>query len=181
MIGPVRTFFAARWGLLLKVVLVLVLQFVAWSRLRTALHAPQTPDAAPASLHAIGPLLQGLTALLVSVVIVARDLAPWLAAPLSALIDSIYLGSERNLRPPLDYRLAEFYVRHGRTDDALEEYARLIGHHPRDLRSYRDAIGYALAQGRSDLARRWFRKARWRLGDPQGLGELSHLLRNDRK
>ena len=175
MIGPVRNFLAGRWRVILTFALAIALQVFAWSRLRAAMHHDALPStAADAPMHALAPLLQGLAALLISVFLIARDLAPFVAAPFSALIDSVYLGSGK-MRPPLDYRLADFYVRRGRTEDALAEYSRLIGNHPRDFRSYRDGIDYAMAQNRRDLARKWFRKARWRLGAAQ-LQELAQLL-----
>ena len=118
----------------------------------------------------------GAAALIASAVCFAPNLATWAAAPFVRLIDEIYLGGGEKVVPPVEYKLARMYAGQGRAQEALDEYLRIVIHHPREADAYREAIPVAIKAGDRRLARWLYRRARWRVPDRALRAELRSLL-----
>ncbi len=67
--------------------------------------------------------LFGMAALIAAVVVIAPAVIPWAATPLLRLLDSVYLPRNWD-PPPLDYKLARFYRRRERLDEAVRDTKR---------------------------------------------------------
>lgn len=75
------------------------------------------------------------------VAIGALLLMPELTRPVTWMIDAL-MGTQpgRGERPPIDLRLARFYVANERLDEALEEYARVMKWHPGISEPYEETM-----------------------------------------
>ena len=69
--------------------------------------------------------LAALACLIVTAVLVARPLVAVIVYP----VGNLFWPDERGVPPPL-HKLAEWHLRHGRVDDAVREYEKMIKYHP---------------------------------------------------
>ncbi len=112
------------------------------------------------------------------VILISPDLATWAASPLLRWIDSIYLCGDVEGRPPLDYRLADYYRTTGQYGEAIDYYREITHHYPKEAK----ALGwlyYLLAFRTKELraAKGVLRKARWRLRGRDGWEEFKTVVR----
>ena len=112
------------------------------------------------------------------VILLSPDLAAWAASPLLRWIDSIYLCGDVEGRPPLDYRLADYYRTTGQVGEAIGYYREIARHYPAEAK----ALGwlyYLLAFRTKELraAKRVLRKARRHLRGRDGWEEFKTVVR----
>ncbi|MCB1086354.1 MAG: tetratricopeptide repeat protein [Verrucomicrobiae bacterium] len=122
----------------------------------------------------------GVFLLIVGLFCAGPELAAIAAAPLHALVDAIYLPGGRASKPELNLKLPAFYVKEGRTEEALAEYRKILRYHPDTLEAWIGAIDLLTESfGEFDEARRLFDKGRRRFREqPEKLVELeSHWHR----
>lgn len=104
--------------------------------------------------------LEGLAAMLAAFLLVATDIARWLASPFLRYIDSIYMPAAKNEKAPLTYDLPLYYERHLRSEEALEAYEAIIKAYPDQINAYAGAIRVCEQQLQDHArARRWRRNA----------------------
>ena len=103
--------------------------------------------------------LFGLAAMISGVLLVAPECVGWAVLPLHRLLDHIFLPSESE-PPPLDYTLARRYAVQLRFEDACEEYAKIIRHHPEQADAYLEGISAARRAQDADRAGKFYRAAR---------------------
>lgn len=123
--------------------------------------------------------LLGVVAL---IVLLAPELVRLTTWPAMKLIDSLIYPNERFKRPPLDFRLATFYVRRGLWEQAAEEYERILSYYPDNFETYEAllAIYTGPLPDRAAVRTLW-RKARRRLAHhPRGVHQLKHKVRRSR-
>ncbi|MFT5468477.1 MAG: tetratricopeptide (TPR) repeat protein [Verrucomicrobiales bacterium] len=61
--------------------------------------------------------------------------------PFTWMVDAFFgTGAGEGGKPPLDLRLAQFYVKEGRFEEALEEYLRVMKFHPYVAETWEQAI-----------------------------------------
>lgn len=66
---------------------------------------------------------------------------PELLRPVAWLVDALFgTGTHRGERPALDLRLARFYEREERWEEAIGEYERLLGFHPEVTELHRELM-----------------------------------------
>lgn len=127
--------------------------FGAWQLHRAGIVSEETLASVP------WPLIVGALALIASLLGIAPDLARPLAAYLGDLAGRLFFPEARFSRPPLSYRLAEFYTREGRIGEAVEQYEGIIRHYPGERRAYSELITLARLQGDEKTASRYVRLA----------------------
>ena len=123
--------------------------------------------------------ISGVLGLIGFVVFMGPELV-WLATwPLMKLIDAMVYPNEHFRRPPLDQRLALFYIRRGMWEQAADEYERILTYYPGEPQLYEALMSIytgPLADPRA--ARSLWRRARWKLWrHPRGVHKLKHKLR----
>ncbi len=107
-------------------------------------------------------MFPGLFLLIVGVKLLSPELVEWVSMPIQAVFNSILWPGDSD-PPPLDYTLARFYCQQGRYEEAVEQYFRLLRHHPRELAAYLEGIAAAFDANAPESARKFYRKALWRL------------------
>ncbi len=160
--GRVRMFL--RWGLGLWLI-------VAAARALFALEEGSMPGIFATALFAFAKGILGI-------ILIAPEVANWLASPLTRVIDSIYLPGGKEAHPPLDYRLADYYRTAGQHDEALAHYHEIVSHYPREGRAF-GWLYYLTAYRQRDMkaAGRILRKARRRLLGRSGWEEFKNVVR----
>ncbi len=88
----------------------------------------------------------GITGLL----LIVRDLAPWLSAPIWRFVTGIIFPDDQFDRPPVNYALPRSYRERHRPGDAIEEYLKIIHYHPQEHPAYLECIELMIETG--DLA-----------------------------
>ena len=142
----------ARW------LIAAVLLFAALRMLHGAMRSDN-------SLAVLGQLLVGMAMLVAAPIVVRPTLARWAAAPINALLDSIYLPTTTE-PPPVDYTLAHLYRRQRRYAESLEEYRKIIHYHPQEVGAYLEGIQTAFAWEAPEMAAQIYRRGRRRLRTP---------------
>lgn len=80
--------------------------------------------------------------------------------PFFNLIDLVFLPGGRLERPMLNLKLPAHYIEQGRYEEALEEYTKILRHHPDEVEAYEKAIWlWAAVFKRSEKAAAVLRKA----------------------
>lgn len=126
--------------------------------------------------------ISGVLGLIGVVILMAPELLRLATWPVMKLVDSLVYPNERFQRPPLDQRLALFYIRRGMWERAAEEYERIISYYPEELELY-EALMKIYTGPLADpvAARSLWRRARWRLWrHPRLVHALKHKLRRVR-
>lgn len=123
--------------------------------------------------------LLGIVAL---IVLLAPELVRLTTWPAMKLIDAVVYPNERFKRPPLDFRLATFYIRRGLWQQAAEEYERILGYYPQQFEAYQALMAiYTGPLADRKAARSLWRRARWRLWrHPRSVHQLKHKVRRMR-
>lgn len=133
------------------------LNVIAWSRPRRGgedeFGGLNTSLAAQSVLEIFAPLI-------VAALFWAPPLVPIVAAPLTRLIDSLFLGEPSRDPPPLSYAVGEQRMAEERWDDAADEFDRITRIFPHEERACRLGIEAALRAGDRALVRRLRRRAR---------------------
>lgn len=116
------------------------------------------------SVPLIGRSLLGIVAIIAGAVLVAPEIVRWIVTPISNLLDSILLPSEK-IHPPVDFTLARFYGQSGRYDEACEEYEKILHYHPDNEQAHLEGIRAAALAGNETLAKKFYQRARRLLPD----------------
>jgi hypothetical protein len=111
----------------------------------------------------LGSGLMAMSLLILSAIFFSETLSQLAAKPLTAIIDNVYFGSNRYDPPPLTLRLARFYRRDLRFDEALDECERLLEYHPRSLELWCELLHSIRERGTAGELPRYLRRARRRL------------------
>ena len=100
--------------------------------------------------------------------------------PLHCLLDHIFLPAESGPLP-LDYTLARRYASQLRFEEACEEYAKIIRHHPAQVDAYLEGISAARRAQDADRAGKFYRAARraMRTEDQRRLLENVYATRHE--
>ena len=88
------------------------------------------------------------------VLLIARELTTWVTAPIWRFLTGIVFPDEKFDRPPVNYALPRSYRDHQRFDDAVEEYLKIIHHHPQELPAYLECIEVMVEAGDREGARK---------------------------
>jgi len=114
------------------------------------------------SYASIGPalvyLLFAAAQLVSSVILIAPELAHYVAGIISKPFTSLFLPDEKFSRPPLSYILARKYAREMRYQEAVEEYLQIIKHYPREREPYEEIIRIANLVGDTQTAAKFQKK-----------------------
>lgn len=89
---------------------------------------------------------------------IAPELANLAVEWIGDLAASLWLPSDRLDKPPLNYRLVEFYLKKERLGDALRELEIIVHHYPDEERAYRELIALAERAGDKSLRKKWERR-----------------------
>ena len=81
---------------------------------------------------------------------------------------SVFFPNARFQKPPLSYLLVEFYCKHGRHEEAIVEYLKIIRHYPDEQRAYLDVIQLCKTIGATEMAAKYERRFRKRFRAVQG-------------
>jgi hypothetical protein len=119
-------------------------------------------DSAAVMGAGLGWGLAAFGCLVLGAVLLAPSLVQWVAWPFFRFIDSVYLGTHRIERPPLNYDTAERLLRERRWQDAGAEFERIAYWHPEEERAWREAIRCAELSEDAGEAARLRRRARQR-------------------
>jgi hypothetical protein len=116
---------------------------------------------------------------IMGVILIAPSLANYAARPILNWIDSIYLPSDEESKPPLDYKLPDYYRKTRQTDLAIERYAEIIRYYPKEATAY--AWLYVLV-GKKDPkeAKRILNRAHRRLYRTSGWERFREIVRSER-
>jgi len=106
-----------------------------------------------ASIHS----LFGFASLISAAIVVAPEMASWIATPFIRVIDNIYFPQTSD-PPPVNYTLAHFYREQFRYHLALQEYNKIISFHPFELKAYTEGIQTAFEANDQKSARKFFRR-----------------------
>lgn len=87
-----------------------------------------------------GPILLAAVAFLSGAVLIWSDLFRLATLPLTALIDSLIFPRAKLARPVLNLKLPAHYLTEGRHEEALEEYRKILKHHPDETEAYEKAV-----------------------------------------
>ncbi len=104
--------------------------------------------------HSFGTALIQHICLMAGAICLAPFLSKIVAAPLCAVVDFLYFGSQGNDTPPLNLRLARGYEAAHRHEDALDEYEKFMPHYPNESELWDGAIRCARVLGRQDTVTR---------------------------
>jgi len=74
------------------------------------------------------------------VVLMAPELVPWASAPVWRFISGIIYPDEQFKAPPVNYTLPRSYHQRLRHEEAIEEYQKIIRHHPQEQTAYLECI-----------------------------------------
>ena len=126
-----------------------------------------------------GRSLFGLAGMIVGVLFVAPEVVRWAVSPISHLVDSILLPSEK-IHPPVDFKLARFYGQALRYDEACEEYVKILHYHPDNAEAYLEGIRAAALAGNEALAKKFYHGAQrlMRAGDKRRLLDAVYAARH---
>ena len=81
---------------------------------------------------------------------------------------SVFFPNARFQKPSLSYLLVEFYCKHGRHEEAIVEYLKIIRHYPDEQRAYLDVIQLCKTIGATEMAAKYERRFRKRFRTVQG-------------
>jgi hypothetical protein len=81
---------------------------------------------------------------------------------------SVFFPNARFQKPPLSYLHVEFYCKHGRHEEAIVEYLKIIRHYPDEQRAYLDVIHLCKTIGATEMAAKYERRFRKRFRTVQG-------------
>ena len=116
-------------------------------------------------------LLLAMSVLILSAILFSETLAHLFAKPFTAVIDGIYFGNNSREAPPLTLRLARWYRRNLRFEEAQQECERQLEYHPRSLELWCELIHGARESGNGTKMDAFLKKARHRL-DAEGCRQL---------
>jgi len=74
------------------------------------------------------------------VLLISRELTTWVTAPIWRFLTGIVFPDEKFDRPPVNYALPRSYRNRQRFDDAIEEYRKILHHHPQELPAYLECM-----------------------------------------
>lgn len=137
------------------------------------------PDLVPINVDQRLAEISGVFGLIGFVVLMGPELVRIATWPMMKLVDLVVYPDERFQRPPLDQRLALFYVRRGMWEQAADEYERILSYYPGELQLYEALMSiYTGPLADATAARSLWRRARWKLWrHPRGVHTLKHKLR----
>lgn len=105
--------------------------------------------------------------------LVIKDCIRFAAVPFTTMIDAIVFPRVRSGKPEPNYRLAEYYVKEERWDDAEVEYRTILKFHRREGKAYLGLIELLMVEGRAEEARKVLHQSRRYLkSDPESLSEI---------
>lgn len=90
---------------------------------------------------------------------VFRDLIELAAKPFTMMIDAIVFPKIHGGKPPPNYKLAEYYLKEGRWEEAEEEYRIIIKNHRKETQAYIALMRLLFEMRESDEAKKVFQKA----------------------
>ncbi len=119
----------------------------------------------------LGSALLAMCLLIISAILFSGTLSRVLAYPLTNFIDALYFGNNNRDIPPLTLRLARWYRRSLRLEEALAECERQLDYHPHSLELWCEIVHITRESGDAAEMERQFRRARRRVRE----GDRGHL------
>ena len=107
----------------------------------------------------LGNTMGGVGALLVSLLFIGPEMVEWALMPMYAWVDRLLLPSESE-PPPAAFKLARYYATLLRHEEACEEYAKIVRHHPEETDAYLEGIREAFLAGDAVQAKKFYRGAK---------------------
>ena len=153
----------ARWGF------GLALEFWAFRKFYRIFNGP------PDMMSALVGSIFGFAALIAGVVCLAPELVPAIASPIARFFSGFVFPDETGTAP-LDYTLARFYVKNGRSAEALEQYFLIVKNYPQEVAAYREGLEVARSIGDGAAAERLEKMARRNLKSPEAREEVMRLV-----
>lgn len=87
-----------------------------------------------------GLMLATIPLFLMGLFIVWKRLFALAVRPFVIFIESIYLPGGKLAKPVLNLKLPAYYLNEGRYTEALEEYRKIVKHHPDEVEAYERLI-----------------------------------------
>ena len=116
-------------------------------------------------LSAFGRMIGGLLAMITTVLLISPEtvfkVAEWCARPFVGMI----WPSAQLEKPPLNYRLARYYTKCQRLEEAIAEYQKIITHYPDERSAYQELIAVAIELGDEELRVKYAALLREQLGE----------------
>jgi hypothetical protein len=113
-----------------------------------------------------------------------RELVPWVSAPIWRFITGLVFPDEKFDRPPVNYALPRSYRQQQRFDDAIEEYLKIVHHHPQELAAYLEGMDAMVqagdVEGAHKLGATGLRKLRSEDARDQVKARMESLLESSR-
>ena len=91
-------------------------------------------------IKALGLCLVAFATLIVVGLLILPELLHFAAEPLLIWIDSLFFPRGRLGKPPVDYRLTDFYMERGEYEKLADAHEEHLRNHPRELRPYVELI-----------------------------------------
>ena len=126
---------------------------------------------------ALAYLLCSFALLIFAALVVAPEMASWIATPFCRFIDNIYFPNTSDT-PPVDYTLAQLYRKQWKYNIALQEYNKIIHYHPFELNAYIEGIQVAIEANDRKSAQRIFNRGCRKLTQPDDLIYLKSIYNN---
>ena len=104
----------------------------------------------------------GIGVLVASAFLIIPETATPIAEFLGDCWGGIFFPSARFNKPPLSYLLADFYSTHGRHEEAIHEYLKILRYYPNERRAYLGVISLCNTIGATEVAAKYERRFRKR-------------------
>lgn len=81
-------------------------------------------------------LLYMLGSFILGIIFLTPEFIKIIIYPVTSLFSNTLVSGAKLKKPPLSYKLAEFYIKEERFDDAIYEFEKIIEYYPEEERSY---------------------------------------------
>lgn len=122
-------------------------------------------------LGAVAKCLYGFAILMTGIMLLGPELVRWAAMPIQHVLTGLLFPSQSE-KPPVDYKLARFYCRQARHDEAVEQYWKIVHYHPEELTAYLEGIDAAISADLPETAAKFYRSGLRHLRHPEARREL---------
>ena len=101
----------------------------------------------------------------IGVGLILKDVISLATAPFSLLVDSIIFPKVFGGKPPPNYKLAEFYVKEERWEDAEAEFSTILKNHPGEKDAYLRLMDLLMERGDFEESHKVYLRAKRKLRD----------------
>ena len=116
-------------------------------------------------LAAFGRMIGGLLGMITTVLLISPETVFKVAEWCARLFVGMIWPSAQLEKPPLNYRLARYYTRSQRLEEAVAEYQKIIHFYPKERNAYQELIAVAIQLGDEELRVKYAALLREQLGE----------------